>query len=276
MNKILAIYDNSDTAYYALDLAVKIANQTRTQLFILNIETLHNEIAVTSKKKREYSIQMPEKLHTNLHHEKSNHKIVLPEDHVILHSEEFDADYILQLSDSLNTSLIIGSISKTENLSDKIFGSPIEKLMRKSSIPVITVSHKFPGTEIKNIALALDLEEDIKGPFQVIFHFANIISAKLHLLYVKTPEDLRSHDFINVSIDTIIEDYRENKQLEFSKTILDSDSAEAGLIHFQKQENIDLIAFITHGKTSIPIISTSFSEKMIHKLSIPAMCINNL
>lgn len=256
---------------YALDLAAKIAKQSNADLYVLTFEESlepaewigqeqkSNIISVensAAKKIENYLSQLP--FFNELH---------------LKHASlaEFEIAPINNLIITLEIDLVITGTHKKTGVNEILFGSITEKLVRNISCPIITVNEKFKKEKITTIVFASNFEEDIKLPFSKIFHIANTLDANIHLLYVNTPEDFKDTTYMKETMEYFCEDYKSDS---FTQNIYNAHLKEEGIINFAGEINADLVALISHEKTSFSLLSSSLTERLINKSCLPILSVS--
>ena len=130
-------------------------------------------------------------------------------------------------------------------LREYFIGSNAERIVRRSSVPVLIVKEYFKGG-IKNIVFpnTLDLE-DQDDLLQKIKSIQNCFGAQLHVVWINTP--------LNFTSDVItrqrLEEFAKHFALKnYTLNIFNHPTGNDGIVEFVKITNADMIAMGTHGR----------------------------
>ncbi|WP_445718101.1 universal stress protein [Flavobacterium sp.] len=188
---------------------------------------------------------------------------------------QYDVDdkSILDHSSHFQHDFIITGSSGTKGVIREISGSNVEEIIRKANTPVIVVKEEEVRFPFKNIVFVSDYKEDITEAFKKVIAIANKCDARIHLLYINTQSDFNSiEDSLN-PIDALLLKFPELKN--YSMTVYNEPSVEIGINTFVKQQPVDLIAMVTHGKTGfLSLFSKSIAEGVTNHSSLPVMTIH--
>lgn len=154
----------------------------------------------------------------------------------------------------------------------EILGSNTQKLVRHSIAPVLVVKEKVKKFEVKNIVFASTFEEDVHKPFMKVIAFADIMAAKIHLLYVNTPFLFKETDAAEANMKAFL---KKCPRGTCSINIYNSLNEETGIQKFVKTIKADMIALTTHGRTGfMKMISHSITESLVNHSSVPVLSVN--
>lgn len=170
--------------------------------------------------------------------------------------EEFKADLVVTGSESLGA------------FSELLFGSQEEKIIRKSHVPVITVK-KEPGNEvIRNIVLAVDIEEEDLEGIESISNFAESAGALLHMVYVITDKDMTTRYAVD-KLDSIAHQYHLKN---FTINTVSNTDIEEGIRNFARKKGADLIAVFTEGKGKLhDLIFGNMAHELVRDTDLPVL-----
>lgn len=154
----------------------------------------------------------------------------------------------------------------------ELIGSNTQKIVRHSHVPVLVVKKKPKQFEIKNIVFAANFEEDVHRPLSKIIEFADLMKAKIHLLYVNMPISFKETDEAETNMQAFL---KKCPRGTCSINIYNALNEERGIQRFAKKIKADLIAMTTHGKTGFfKMISPSITESLVNHSDIPVLSIN--
>lgn len=178
--------------------------------------------------------------------------------HILRHSGHFDHDFI-----------ITGS-SGTKGTVRELFGSNVEKIVRKSDVPVIVVKEDDVTFPYKDIVFVSDFFEDISRAFEQVISLAEKCGAKIHLLRINTESDRNSIVLGLNPIKKFLEKFPQLKN--FSMNVYNEMTVETGINTYLKHNKGDLIAMCTHGNSGfLSLFSKSITEGVTNHSSLPVM-----
>ena len=154
-----------------------------------------------------------------------------------------------------------------------ITASSVEEIVRKAKVPVIVVKDKEVTFPFKNIVFVSDFKEDVTEAFKQVISIANKCDSHIHLLCINTHTDFNNIALGLKPIEELLEKFPAIKN--YSMAIYNEPSVETGINTFTKQQPIDLIAMITHGKTGfLSLFSKSISKEVASHSTLPVMTIH--
>lgn len=163
-------------------------------------------------------------------------------------------DKIVEVAASLNAQLIVIG-SNSSNLEEHVgfLGSNTSRIIRASSVPVLTVSEKI-SPSIKTIILPLDLSKETQQKVAKAIRFARIHNAKIKIvsaLLTNDPEIVKKltiqmnvvHKFISQNYDNCTADFVFGDEKE--------DTLGGLIMKFAKDKQGDLIAIMTQQENKL-------------------------
>jgi nucleotide-binding universal stress UspA family protein len=154
----------------------------------------------------------------------------------------------------------------------EVIGSNTQRVVRNSPVPVFVVKKRPEKFEIKNIVFASTFEEDVQGPFQKVIEFAELMNAKIHLLYVNVPYHFKETDESETNMQSFLNKCSKGT---CSINIYNALDEERGIQKFAKSINADVIALTTHGKSGImKMISPSITESLVNHTEVLVLSVN--
>ena len=179
---------------------------------------------------------------------------------------------ILKHSDHFHHDFIITGSSGTKGTVRELFGSNVEKIVRKSDVPVIVVKEDEVSFPFKNIVFVSDFMEDVSGAFKQVISIAKKCNAHIRLLRINTQTDSNSIAAGLNPIKRFLEKFPDLKN--YSMYVNNELSVETGINTFLLHEPSDLIAMSTHGSTGfLSLFSKSIAEGVANHSSLPVMTI---
>ena len=185
---------------------------------------------------------------------------------------QVDQENILKHSGHYDHDFIITGSSGTKGIVRELLGSNVERLVRKSDVPVIVVKEDDVRFPFKDIVFVSDFLEDVSDAFREVLSIAERCNAKIHLLRINTESDRNS---IALGLDPIrkfLEGFPELKN--FSMNVYNENQVETGINTYLKHNKGDLIAMCTHGHTGfLSLFSKSIAEGVANHSALPIMTI---
>lgn len=172
-------------------------------------------------------------------------------------------------AEKYNADIIIMGTHGARGVTELLIGSTAEKVVQHAVRPVISIKERFT-TEPSQIIFASDFTSEANNVFGFVKKFADTYDAKLHLLEVSTGarnkmrEDIINQDF-SVSFDGV----------EYPVNVYKDTSKEAGILHYAREINADLIAIGTHGRHGLArFFNPSVSEDLVNHSFCPVLTVN--
>ncbi|MCK6617957.1 MAG: universal stress protein [Cyclobacteriaceae bacterium] len=177
-------------------------------------------------------------------------------------------EQIIQFAKAYKMDLIImGAHGAGE--SDKLFvGSTAQRVMRKSTVPVLSVKRDYTPKAIKKILFPSDFEEGSVNSLNLVKNLAADLNASITLLFVNTPfnfydtpsAEARMADFIPVQ-----------RAVKFYSFIYNDFDKERGILSFARNKKMDLIAMVTHNRKGRPNYQLGVTETLLYHTDIPVL-----
>lgn len=180
---------------------------------------------------------------------------------------------VLEHSGHFHHDFIITGSSGTKGIVREITGSNVEKIVRKANTAVIVIKDEEVVFPFKNIVFVSDFKEDITNAFKQVISIANKCEARIHLLRINTETDFNSIELGLNPIEQLLLKFPELKN--YSMAVYNEPSVETGINTFVKQQPVDLIAMVTHGKRGfLSLFSKSIAEGVTNHSTLPVMTIH--
>ncbi len=274
MKNILVPTDFSDCANDACEYAVELASQ-----FDANVSFLHLQDTPVDwvKLPKSQEGKYPETLH-EIGLAKSNlRKLVkMAEDKgvyaekVLIYSS--GSQVVLDHLKSHDYDFMVMGSHGAQGLKERIIGSNAQHMIRQAEVPVLVLKHAVDKA-LKKVVFASDFSDVSADSFANVLYFANHCGAHLDLLYVDTPGHEKDQSAVDEHMTNIAEAAKEFGG-SISMNHIEADSVEQGVINFASENNSDLIAICTHGKSALrQIISPSIAEAIANHSDLPILSI---
>ncbi|RMG76945.1 MAG: hypothetical protein D6707_11735 [Bacteroidetes bacterium] len=156
----------------------------------------------------------------------------------------------------------------------RLFATHTQLLARNASCPVLSFRQKPKSFDIKKIVYVSDFYEDnvnIHG-LEDVTTFASVFDAKIHLLYVNTPQFFESTSFSKQKINDILQKVPvKNAEIH----IYNSETIVKGVNEFASEIDADLVSIATHGHRGFfQLFKYSVAEDLINNCNYPVLTFN--
>lgn len=271
MKTILVPIDFSKSSEFACKMAAKIAKKSNSNVYLLHIIELPSGMADMGSRS---NFSIPESM---LYLRKIRERIVDFKErffsenkeahHLIRFQNPFEG--ILACADKINADLIVMGPKGHSDFEEILIGSNTEKVVRKSTIPVLVVKKDNDNIEFKNVVFASSFKnEDKKDVLRKLIEIALIFESTIHLLKVTTPSNFESTFEATQKIKEFIAEFELPKH---SISIYNDVSVEKGILNFSREINADLIALSTHGRSGLSHLFSASVTKNLSKSGLKPM-----
>lgn len=162
--------------------------------------------------------------------------------------------------------LIVCGSYDTFSFLEILFGSTTEQMIRKIDYPMIVVTQDPVSENIRKIAVAIDVDENIGGDIDSIIYVARHLHAHLQLVHVIDNDGVKAAN----AIEKLQQLAKFRNISDYSINVLNNESIENGLSSFVRKFNPDMMAIISQGKGKLnKLIYGSRTEEIIKDLKIP-------
>lgn len=264
MKKILVPTDFSDYAEYALKVAAQIAKENNGEIVLVHLLEVPGQEsdAVTDGADIPEIMFFMKKAHELFEDTKSADYLEgIPVEEVIQFDRAFEG--IVKTAKKHEVDLIVMGSHGASGFQEMFIGSNTEKVVRTSDVPVLVIKKNEGGFNPANFVFASNFTDEIKKPFAQAVDFANSFNAKLHLVYVNTPNNFKSTH----AAQKLIADFAAGFTITngYTSNIYNDTDVEKGVLHFANSINADLIGICTHGRSGLAhFFNGSISEDLVN------------
>ncbi|CAL65143.1 universal stress protein [Christiangramia forsetii] len=271
MKNILVPTDFSDQAEKALKVAAQLARKFNGEIFLLHMLELPLQLIDPLGSG---SRNIPEAIFfMKLAHQRFSK--IMKEPYLkgikVHETVEFHRafDGIMEISKEKKCDLIVMGSHGASGFQEMFIGSNTEKVVRHSEIPVLVIKNEIPDFKIKNFVFATDANHHHKHILEKAMKFAKMIDAKLHLLFVNTPNDFMTSEEANQRINEFAGD---SNSKNFEIHIYNDISVEKGILSFAQKLDTGLLGIGTHGRKGIAhFFNGSISEDLVNHANRPVV-----
>ncbi len=272
MKNILVPTDFSDQAEKALKVAAQLARKFDGEIFLLHM--LELPLQLIDPVGGSGSHNLPEALFfMKLAHQRFASLMKSPylKGIKVHETVEFHRafDGIMEISKDKKIDLIVMGSHGASGIREMFIGSNTEKVVRHSEIPVLVIKNEIPEFKVDNFVFATDGNIEHQHTLYKAAKFASTIKAKLHLLFVNTPNNFMTSEEARKQMNEYIsgKDFK-NYEIHIYNDI----SVEKGILNFAVQMDAGLIGICTHGRKGIAhFFNGSISEDLVNHANRPVV-----
>ncbi|AVR45294.1 universal stress protein UspA [Christiangramia fulva] len=270
MKNILVPTDFSEQAEKALKVAAQLARRFGSDIYLLHMLELPLQLVDPVNGS---SQNLPEAIFfMKLAHQRFSKLMAKPylKGIKVHETVEFHRafDGIMEISKEKKCDLIVMGSHGASGFKEMFIGSNTEKVVRHSQIPVLVIKKEIDTFKVKNFIFATDANEEHKHTLRKAIKFANTLEAKLHLLFVNTPNNFMTSEEANKRLQKYCGENQENCQLHIYNDI----SVEKGILNFAKKMDSQLIGISTHGRKGLAhFFNGSISEDLVNHANKPVV-----
>lgn len=174
---------------------------------------------------------------------------------------------IREFIDERKIDLVVMGTHGATGMKEFFIGSNTEKIVRTSTVPVISVKDLVKVASVRNIVFPNTLGLDQEKLMQQVKALQNFFGATLHVLYINTPSRFRRDIEVKQEMKTFAKRFLLK---DYTLTIFNDFSEEEGLRNFIADIKADLVAMATHGRKGLNhLMSGSIAEDAVNHLPCP-------
>ncbi|KQS26594.1 universal stress protein [Dyadobacter sp. Leaf189] len=232
MQKILVPCDFSVSALRGLDFAVEVAQATSGSIIVLS--------AIGQQQADEDPL-VSQRYHADFEHFLVSISHSVPITHEIRFGRLLPA--VLDIIAEESVDLVVMGTRGSRGWESTFIGSNLEKILRRSPVPVFAVNQKTHLKSLRSIVLPCNLVSADQYGIGQLKKLQALLNARLHLLRVDTTLGIDKQTLMRE-----VRDYAAFHGLKnFSINIVQNTDEKNGILHFAKEINADMIAMTTQG-----------------------------
>lgn len=274
MKTILVPTDFSRYADDALRLAILLATRTKSKIRLLNVLDYNDVVygALGTGMASDYMLDSFTTL-KGVSEERLEERNKIAQEQGIetepIVRSGLLIDVIEQEIKESNAYLVVMGTKGSSGLEEMVMGSNTEKIVRKSSVPVLSVNKRIHDLKIDHILFANEFKEGIGQGFQFVLDIADLFGATIHLLRVNTPNNFQS---TSTGLG-LMEDFAQKWNLKkYTKTQYDHHFLNVGIIEVREMVEADMVAIGTHGRSGLAhFFLGSMTEDLVNTLDTPIL-----
>jgi len=268
MKKILVPTDFSALSEYALEFAIELAQKFNAEITL--VTSLHYDFNIEIREAALVTSTLLKKVEESVNHSMQQLVNKYSDSKVLINHYISDKSLVAQLNNKIhdeNYDLVVMGTKGSSGIDEFFIGSNTEKVVRKASCPVISVSGKTTLANIKKLMISLDLE-DIRESFLLkIADLQKNFDLMLDFVWVKTPHNIENEVEISKEISLTLKD---KGITNFSFHIVRAVIPAEGILTYVNEAKIDMIAMATHARKGIAHwLTGSVTEDTVNHAKIP-------
>jgi nucleotide-binding universal stress UspA family protein len=269
MQKILVPCDFSEQSVNAFRLAADLADQTKGEIHLLHVTevpVMHDSLLMPTLS---FEATLLKELSDNAENQFKKLIADFPTETVVLSKNVFGNTslMILDYITENHIELVVMGTKGASGLRELLIGSNAERIVRRSSCPVITVRTYEKLRNIKNIVFPNSLEDDQDDLVEHIKVLQGFLKASLNIVWINTPGNFTSD---SITLKRLKHFANKFGFKDYTLNIFNDKYEESGVISFAHTINADMIAMGTHGRKGLNhIISGSLAEDVVNHIDCP-------
>lgn len=161
--------------------------------------------------------------------------------------------------------IVMGTHGRTDPL-EEIIGSTAERVLRRSSCPIITVRAECPVDRLSHILVPVDFSEYSQRAVEHAAHVAEAHDARLTVLHAGADEPVDDGRRLRELVNEARLDGRP------ADVVVSTDDVDDAILRVADDREADLVLMITHGRTGLRrALTRSVAESVVRKASCPVM-----
>ncbi|MFD1094241.1 universal stress protein [Salegentibacter chungangensis] len=272
MKRILVPTDFSEQAEYALKVAAQLAKKFDSEIYLLHMLELPLELVDPVAGSSSHNL--PESIFfMKLAHQRFKKLMSKPYlDGIKLYETvQFHQAFegIMEVSEDKKCDIIVMGSHGASGFKEMFIGSNTEKVVRTSKIPVLVIKKEHPEFKIENFVFATDGDSSNKHTLKMAKDFADKMNAKLHLLFINTPNNFLTSEDVKKRMENFVDGQNVG---DYNIHIYNDVSVEKGILGFATTIDAGLIGISTHGRKGIAhFFNGSISEDLVNHAKIPVV-----
>ncbi len=272
MKKILVPTDFSEHAMSALKVASNLARKTKAEIDLVHVYEIPLA-GFSSSRHIGYDQHELKRMMDEFHNELKEIagtdvvKGITVRTHLI---PNIDFTEILEQKALEDADLIVCGTHGTNGWKEEMIGSNTEKLIRKSSCPVLTVRKESGNQEtFPEVVFASSFYGETFTIFPKLKSIVDLLGGRFNLLSVNTASQFQTTHYA----EKLMKEFAEKQGLKnYTTNIYNDESREDGVINFCNRINADLIVMETHGRTGLAhLLTGSVTEDVANHSNRPLL-----
>lgn len=271
MKTILVPTDFSDCAQNAEEVAIRLARLMRAQIHFYHFMSVPVDWMHLNTDQRELYPDISKTValanHQLLKRVAIAEKAGVEAHYFIGYNSEYEN--ILQHTDDYQVHLIVMGSHGAKGVKEFFMGSNAQKTVRYSRVPVLIIKEQMEKLRVTDILFVSNFEDEMVRPFEQVLDFAELIDAKVSLLYVNTPANFNETWMVNERMESFVA-LASDRLLRAS--VVNAFDFERGVERYCQDHHEGLVAIATHNQRGLSkLFLGNLSEKIVNHLDIPVI-----
>ena len=272
MKKILVPTDFSACANAAAELAIKVAQYIRAELYYLNL--CREPLGVTHIPGQYKELPSDEikfartqlaQLVSMTERQGVKATPILVFDNGVEKIEDYVEPYGVEL-------IVMGSHGAA-GIKEFVLGSNTQRIIKDVHVPVLVVKNSTDLGTIKNILFASDFDFIPIDEFKIVATLARAVKATVNLVFVNYIDDYQPAEIAQDKMEQLADAYPE---ISFNYNIAETNDEEFAITQFANQLNADLIAITVRDKSAnSKFLSLSDAEHLANHEKHPVLVVRH-
>ncbi|MCJ7468637.1 MAG: universal stress protein [Maribacter sp.] len=269
MKKIIVPIDFSEQSENALKVAAALAKKHGSEILALHMLELNQAMLTSSEgfhpEQTVFLLKMAEKRFNEFLDKPYLKGLTITP--IIKHFKVFSE--VNEVAEQHNAELIVMGSHGSDGLKEIFVGSNAEKVVRNAEVPVLVIKNEIPNFKVDRLVFASDFKLENLLAFQKAKAFADMLSAKLDLVFINTPGD----NFLSTTdaYDTI-NTFLRKANVAYEVEIFNDYSIERGILNYSENCKADAIGIPTHGRKGLShFFIGSIGEDVANHSKIPVV-----
>jgi nucleotide-binding universal stress UspA family protein len=269
MKKIVVPIDFSEQSEYALKVAASLAKKHDAEILALHMLELNQAMVTSSEgfhpEQTVFLIKFAEKRFNKFLNKPYLKGIKITP--VVKHFKVFSE--VNDVAKKNDADMIVMGSHGTDGLKEIFVGSNAERVVRNADIPVLVIKKEHTDFKVDRFLFACGFKEESLIAFHKAKEFANLLSAKLSLVYINTPGD----DFLSTKdADERITQFLKKAGVSLDVEIYNDYNIEKGILNYGEQIGTDIIGIPTHGRKGLShFFMGSIGEDIANHSNVPVV-----
>lgn len=274
MKKIVVPFDFSSYALAALKTAQKIAIKSGAEITCITVIPSEVDWEKLSEKAK---LNYPDLLQ-----EYQEAKEVLPEHlgslapgKAVINLEiriGMPNELILRVIEEQSADMVVLGAYGKGYTGGNFIGSTLQKVLRKTSCPVLAVKEALNGNDFRKLIFASDFRSGTKNALTQIKPLLKAFRSSVHLLFVNTPGNFHDSPAMKEAMRELMQG---NEELVFHQHIFNDHEVEKGVIAFAKEQKASWVAVLSGSRTSSSSYLIGTTETLIYQGDLGVLSLKN-
>jgi nucleotide-binding universal stress UspA family protein len=276
MKKILVPTNFSKPAEWAIEIAADIARMAGAEIVLLNVVDYKSETSLDIESNSE---ELKDWIKKGFARKVIEQNKTLLDECVTKLGDGDGVKKVMRMGSLVHA---INSVMNDQKIDLVVMGTTVRtrieevtaesktaKVVKFSTVPVLTIHQKATGVQFKDIVYATALSDDETTLSETIKNTQKLYKASLHIVRVNTPANSRPEDEVKKEMEA----FAKNSKLEnYTLNTFDDSSEDMGIIRFADSINADLIAIATSGRTSLAHnVKGNVSQDIVNRSAKPVL-----